>query len=627
MMSQLEACLLPLVVILPLAAGVLALVLGRFWMRAGRFLGELGPLLSLIAVLALAYMGAGGTSWAGGWSPVNELGSGKGGVLFSEIGGIALCLDSLSLLVLGLVGVLAALVAIYSGGFMQGQVGETRYYGLLLLMLAGINGCVLSADFFNFFVFLEVASIAAYGLVAFKTEGEGLQAAFKYLVLGTLGALLLLFGIGLIWGSTGALNFGQVALKLRAAGGIGGKPVMLLAVALIITGLCIKAAIFPFHSWLPDSAPAAPGPAGTIICGVLVKVVGGYAVARLLLGVFDAYRVQSLVWLIVTLGACSMLVGGLLAAGQWDLKRLLAYHGVGQIGLVFLALGLAMACMFNLRQSAAVHNRISSLRLELTGPRGRINAVRSARAEMQKLRAEGKLTEKIRADLELEVGRFAPEGEAVLARNISLAGAYLDRLEARKRQLNVMPVSVRKLAIALLLLGAIFHLVNQAAFKSLLMLCAGAIERATGTRNLRELGGLWHRMPVTSATCAIGALAASGAPPFNGFWSVLMIVGGAALAGYYVLAALAVVACFLGVVCFARLQKYALFGPMSARVLRGTREAPASMCFSMIVLSAGCVLLGLLAVWLAPEVIGPAVDVLRGGSGAWVGLLKPLGIG
>jgi len=627
MTGHLESLLLPLVVVLPLAAAVLALMLARFWARGGRFLGELGPLLTLLVVTALALLGSRGTSWMGGWCPVSESGAGRGGVLFSEIGGIALCLDGLSMLVLLVVSVVAALVAIYSGGFQSGQSGVTRGQGLLLLMLAGLNGCVVSADLFNFFVFLEVASISAYGLVAFETEGEDLQAAFKYLVLGTLGSLLMLFGIGLVWGSLGALNYGQVALKLRAAGGIGGNPVILLALAMVISALAIKAAVFPFHSWLPDSAPAAPGPAATVIGGVLVKVVGGYGIARLLFGVFDAYRVQSVVWLIVTLGACSMLVGGLLAAGQWDLKRLLAYHGVGQLGFVLLGLGLAMACMHSLRKGAVVRNRITRLRVELTEPRRRLVAVRVARDELLRLEAEGRLDRAERADLLAEMKRFAPEGEAALAAGIREAEARLEKLENRQRALSRIPVSTRKLAIALLLLGAVFHLVNQVAFKSLLMLCAGAIERATGTRNLRELGGLWQRMPVTSATCAIGALAACGAPPLCGFWGLLMITVGAALAGYPGLAAVAVAACFLGVVCLARLQKYALFGPMSARVVRGAKEAPASMCFAMVVLSAACVLLGVLALWVMPGMIGPAVDVLRGGPGAWMGLLQPLGIG
>jgi multicomponent Na+:H+ antiporter subunit D len=233
---------------------------------------------------------------------------------------------------------------------------------------------------------------------------------------------------------------------------------------------------------------------------------------------------------------------------------------------------------------------------------------------------EGLTAEQARA----ERARLAPEGLPALERTVRRGRAALDGIEERHQRLAAVPAGVRRVALALVLLGAIFHLVNHAGFKSLLFLCAGAIERATGTRNLKELGGLWQRMPVTSATCAVGALSISGVPPFNGFWSKLMIIAGAGLAGHWALAVVTVAVSFLTLVSFVKVQKYALFGPMSARVLRGTREVAPSMCFSMVALAAACLLLGVLAVWVVPEVIGPAAGVLRGGARWWDTLLAPL---
>jgi formate hydrogenlyase subunit 3/multisubunit Na+/H+ antiporter MnhD subunit len=631
MMGELAGLLLPLVVLVPLGAGLLALVLGRFSTRVSRLLGESGALLSMLVVLALAMLGAGGTMWAGGWNPLNELGSDGGKLVFSEIGGIALCADPLALLVLCTVGVIGALVAVYCAGYMEGRSSQSHFYGLFLIMLAGLNGCALSADLFNFFAFMEVASIAGYGLIAFGTEGEDLEAAFKSLVMGSLAALLLLLGIALVWGSLGALNFGQVALKLRAInGGLGGSPILLLASAFILVALGLKAAAFPFHGWLPDAAGRAPAPVAAMLSGVMVKVVGVYAVARLLFQVFEAYRAPALVWAVVAIGALSMLAGALMSAGQWDFRRLLAYHGISQTGLVFLGLGLALACTASLKsieeRAGRLANRATAIRLELTVPRGRLSAVRAAKSDLKNKAAVGELTPAIRADLEAEMRRFAPEGEAMLERKVRWQQDRLDSLPPRLRRLNAA-ATARSLALALLLLGAVFHMVNSAVFRCLLVLCAGAVERGTGTRNLRELGGLWQRMPVTSATCALGALSASAVPPFAGFWSTLLIAAGAGLAGYYWLLVLIVVTCFLGICTFARVQKYALFGPMSARVLRGSREAPASMCFSMIVLAGGCVLLGVLALWVIPGMITPAVESLQAGASGWETILKPLGIG
>jgi formate hydrogenlyase subunit 3/multisubunit Na+/H+ antiporter MnhD subunit len=614
MMADVADLLLPLMVALPLAGAFLALALGRFWTRAGRFLGEFVALLTMLAALTLAWMGVRGSHWAGSWNPLeitrlDVKSAAFKELLFTRIGGIALCADDLALLMLLVIGVAGVLVAIYAAGYTSESREQNRFYALLLLMLAGMNGCAISADFFNFFVFLELASVAAYGLVACGAGGESLEAAFKYLAMGAVGALLMLLGVGLIWGTFGALNFGQVAVKLRAVGGLAASPVMLLVAALFVFSLALKGAMAPCHAWMSDVAPAAPAPAAAMISGVAVKVLGLYAIARVFLQVFEAYRVIQLAWALVAIGVLSMVVGALMAAGQWDLKRLLAYSGIGQTGYVVLALGVAMLCMWNIGRGRWLEKEIGRVRLELTDPRARLTAAR-----------DGLLGN------EEDLKRVVPEGVRVLKKRIDGAEAYLQNLELRKKRMDRIPPSARRLALALLMVGALLHLLNCAAFKTLLMLCAGAIEKSTGTRNLKELGGLWQRMPVTSATCAIGSLSMGAVPPLGGFWGLLLIVSGCALAGHWVLAAIAVFVAFVTLVSVARLQKYALFGPMSARVLRGTREAHPSMCFSMVALAAACVLLGVLVLWVVPGMITPAAEALQAGVGAWNRLLGPLGV-
>jgi formate hydrogenlyase subunit 3/multisubunit Na+/H+ antiporter MnhD subunit len=179
-----------------------------------------------------------------------------------------------------------------------------------------------------------------------------------------------------------------------------------------------------------------------------------------------------------------------------------------------------------------------------------------------------------------------------------------------------------QLVAALALLGAIFHLACHALGKALLALCAGSFERAAGTTELRELGGLWGRMPATAGSCVLGALSLAGTPPLAGFWGPLMILAAAALSGHWVLCALIAGAGLANAVAMVRVQKYALFGPMPARVLRGAREVRADMWVPAVVLAALCLVLGLAALWAVPWLAGPAAQSLLAGPEGWAALLR-----
>ncbi|MHC4716161.1 MAG: complex I subunit 5 family protein, partial [Planctomycetota bacterium] len=249
--------------------------------------------------------------------------------------GIEMVCDGLAKLMLVTINLVALVSIVYARGYMRRFTRVWLFEALFLLMVGAMNGVVLAGDLFNMFVFLEIAAIASYALVGFGCEAEELEAAFKYLVLGTVGSAFILLGVTVLYSLTGHLNMAKVAQLLPAATG----PATMLAAASLIGGLALKAAMVPFHAWLPDAHPSAPAPISAMLSGVLIKAAGVYALARIVFNVLGPQHVQYPIILIV-LGSVSMVVGALLAVGQWDFKRLLAYSSISQAGYVVLALGV-----------------------------------------------------------------------------------------------------------------------------------------------------------------------------------------------------------------------------------------------------------------------------------------------
>ncbi|MCX5753242.1 MAG: monovalent cation/H+ antiporter subunit D family protein [Candidatus Krumholzibacteria bacterium] len=159
------------------------------------------------------------------------------------------------------------------------------------------------------------------------------------------------------------------------------------------------------------------------------------------------------------------------------------------------------------------------------------------------------------------------------------------------------------------LFGGIYHMVNHAVFKSLLFLCSGSFEYRTGTRNRYEMGGLIRKMPVTSVTCSIASLSISGVPPFNGFWSKLIIIVALIQASYYVYGAIAVLVAFMTLLSFIKLQRFVLFGQLPAR-FANIKEAPFGMTFPLVVLAVLCIGLGLAYPFIDQSVLQAARDAL-----------------
>ncbi|MEA2300026.1 MAG: hypothetical protein QOE44_561 [Solirubrobacteraceae bacterium] len=325
------AALLPLPVAIPLAGATLAPLVARIDRRAPLVVGLLGLLGAAGVLVGIAPRVFGGeviSHYMGGWVPV-------GGRAI----GIAFAADPFGLAyALGAAGIGAVLlVATVSelGDLGPREIGG--YACLFQLLVAALIGTALTADLFNLFVWFEVAALASYGLTGFFLERPiALEAAFKVLVLTTLASFAIFVGATLLYANHGALNFAQ----LHAA--VAGHPhtADMVALALLICGFATKAGLVPFHGWLADAHTAAPGPVSALFSGLMVSL-GVVAIARIALQIYGPVGGRPVLGLLMAMGVVSALAGAVLALAQNDLKRLLAYDTVSQMGV--LVVGFATA--------------------------------------------------------------------------------------------------------------------------------------------------------------------------------------------------------------------------------------------------------------------------------------------
>jgi multicomponent Na+:H+ antiporter subunit D len=248
--------------------------------------------------------------------------------------GIDLVLDSFGVLMLIVVNLVSFMVTLYSVDYMRHYTSKAKYYTLLLLLITGLNGLVLSGDIFNMYVFIEMASIASYALVAFGCRMRDLEASFRYQVLGTVASFFILFAIGLVYGVTGTLDLADMSNVLRS----GANSAVYLSIPLFLFGFSLKAALVPFHAWLPDAHPTAPAPVSAMLSGVVIKALSLYGIVRIFFGVVGMTQIMYNILLVA--GVISMIFGAFTALSQVDLKRLLAYSSISQIGYIMLGIGL-----------------------------------------------------------------------------------------------------------------------------------------------------------------------------------------------------------------------------------------------------------------------------------------------
>ncbi|MCX8159538.1 MAG: proton-conducting transporter membrane subunit [Candidatus Saccharicenans sp.] len=248
---------------------------------------------------------------------------------------LQVALDGFNLFMLFTISLVSLCIALFSIDYLEHYGHKSTFYALFLVMIAGMNGLVLVPDLFSVYLFLEVAAVASYALVAFGLGYDELEASFKYLMLSVVASAFALLSITVIFGMTGSLNFQAVAQGLQD---LEARLVLGVCVAFFIMGFGLKAALVPFHAWLPDAHPSAPAPISAMLSGLLIKVSGIYALFRIIYSVIGLTPVLSQV--LMALGTISMVVAALLALGQKDVKRMLAYSSISQVGYIVLGLAL-----------------------------------------------------------------------------------------------------------------------------------------------------------------------------------------------------------------------------------------------------------------------------------------------
>lgn len=313
--------------LVPFLAAILVAALGWYIRGAARVIAigalALTTLLALVIVERVLREGTLQTP-LGGWAPPL---------------GIQLLVDPLSALMAVVVGAVALVCVVGSVGHvrLQLQGRETLYYACMLLVTAGLVGIVVTGDLFNLFVHLEVASLAAYALVAAGGRGAP-RAAMGYLIIGSVGASLYLLGVGFLYAATGTLNMADAAALVPMA----NPRLVLVGTLLIVAGLGTKMALFPLHTWMPSAYQMAPVAASSFMAPLFTKI-SAYAMIRVLFWVHgeELLRVNAALELISWAGAAAVVVGGALAFVQSDLRRLLVYSSVAQVGIVALGIGMA----------------------------------------------------------------------------------------------------------------------------------------------------------------------------------------------------------------------------------------------------------------------------------------------
>ncbi|HEY2176126.1 MAG TPA: proton-conducting transporter membrane subunit [Mycobacteriales bacterium] len=323
------ASLLPLTVVIPIVGAVAAPLSARVSRSLPLVISVLAMAGTTAVLLLLAptvYSGHILTHFMGHWTPVN-----------GKALGIAFGADAFGLTFALVCATVGGILLLYTLSEL-GRLGRRELGGyacLFQLLLAALIGSALTGDLFNLFVWFEVAALSSYGLTGFFLERPlALEAAFKVLVLTTIASFAVFVGTSLLYAQHGALNMGQAHDAL--AGGVHTAD--LVALGLLVAGFATKAGLVPFHGWLPDAHTAAPGPVSALFSGLMVNL-GVIAIARLTLQVYGPHG-RPVLGLVVVVGCVSAVMGAWLALGQDDLKRLLAYDTISQMGVIAVGFGV-----------------------------------------------------------------------------------------------------------------------------------------------------------------------------------------------------------------------------------------------------------------------------------------------
>jgi multicomponent Na+:H+ antiporter subunit D len=262
--------------------------------------------------------------------------------------GIEYRIDALSVFVLTVVSGIGATVMWYARESLEVEIPYDQYglfHVMYLLSLTGLLGIVITGDLFNVFVFLEISALSGYVLISLGRDRRALTAAYQYLIMGTIGATFILIGIGLMYMKTGTLNMADMAVLIQA---VEGTRTVHAAFAFLTIGIGLKMALFPFHLWLPNAYTYAPSVVSAFLAGTATKVAV-YVLLRFALtvyGVAFSFAEMPLSIVLMVLALAAMFSASLVAIFQQDVKRLLAYSSVAQIG--YMVLGISFASLTGL---------------------------------------------------------------------------------------------------------------------------------------------------------------------------------------------------------------------------------------------------------------------------------------
>jgi multicomponent Na+:H+ antiporter subunit D len=329
-----SSTLVPLVVVIPLLVAAALAAFGRFVSsRVDNIVAAVTGLAVTVMCVVLIFESAHETIhyWFGNWKP-------RDGIAI----GISFSVDPLDAAIAALVGALAVAASIVCWDYFEEEV-PPYFHVLMLVFLGGMVGFALSSDLFDMFVFFELMSVAAFALTGYRVEHRSvLQGAFSFVVVNSVGAFMLLTGIALLYGRTGALNLAQIGQALARDRPDG---LVVVAFTFIVVGFLTKAGTVPFHFWLSDAYAVAPAPVCILLAGVMSDL-GLHAVARTywegFSGAFGGHA-DAVRAVLVGVGLVTALLGGVMAFLQSGLKRMLAFVVISHVGVFLSAIGLLTA--------------------------------------------------------------------------------------------------------------------------------------------------------------------------------------------------------------------------------------------------------------------------------------------
>ena len=434
--------------------------------------------------------------------------------------GMNFTMDAVSSLFLVVINLGAAAASLYGIGYGRHEHEPWRVLPFFPVFLAAMNLVLIAADAYDFLIFWEFMSLASWALVmAHHKEAETRGAGIVYLLMANAGTLVLLLAFGLMASAQGHYDFAS----MRAAHPSSWISATVMFLALVGAGS--KAGLVPLHVWLPRAHPAAPGHISALMSGVMTKVAI-YAFIRI---VFDLAGPAAWWWglIVLIVGGVTAALGVLYAMMEEDIKTILAYSTIENVGLIFAGLGLALA---------------------------------------------------FKAD-------------------------------------ELMAAS------ALALTAALFHAFNHALFKSALFFGAGAIQHATGSRKLSQLGGLIHRMRISAVPMLVAAMAIASLPPFNGFASEWLILQAILLSpalpqlglklAVPAIGALLALAASLAAACFVRFYGFAYLGKPRSPAAAAAQETDGFSCLAMSSFAVLCVVVGVLPGFVI-DLLAPVTHSLLG---------------